>query len=113
VADDLTTAQIIQVLDEIIKGLGEQEKSKVLAKELPNAAFPPSLVSDTRRSLMHHTPSVEDPYDTASVDVIRLRNSLFRATAVKGFSDRAIEDAIDHLLFHAREVVAERIEKKS
>jgi hypothetical protein len=113
VADDLTTAQIIQVLDEIIKGLGEKEKSKVLAKELPNAAFPPSLVSDTRRSLMHHTPGVEDPYDTASVDVIRLRNSLFRATAVKGFSDRAIEDAIDHLLFHAREVVAERIEKKS
>lgn len=110
---DLSTAQIIQALDEIIKGLGEQEKSKVLAKELPNAAFPPSLVSDTHRSLMHHSPNVEDPYDTASVDVARLRNSLFRATSVKGFSDKAVEDAIDHLLFHAREIVAENLGKKS
>ncbi len=113
IADELTTAQIIQVLDEIIKGLGEPEKSKVLAKELPNAAFPPSLVSDSHRSLMHHKSDVVDPYDTASVDVARLRNSLFRATAVKGFSDKAVEDGVNHLLFHARAIAAERIEKKS
>jgi len=114
VASRMSTAQLIQALDAIIaEEAGTKEKSKVLAKELPNAAFPPSLVSDTRRSLMHHAPGVEDPYDTASVDVARLRNSLFRSTAVKGFSDKAIEDAIDHLLFHAREIVAERIEKKS
>jgi len=113
VAEELTTAQIIQALDEIIKGLGEQEKSKVLAKELPNAAFPPSLVSDSHRSLMHHKSDVVDPYDTASVDVARLRNSLFRATSVKGFSDKAVDDAIDHLLFHAREIVVEAAGKKS
>jgi hypothetical protein len=112
-AAQMSTAQLIQALDEIIKEAVQKEKSKVLAKDLPNAAFPPSLVSDTCRSLMHHTPEVSDPYDTASVDVARLRNSLFRATTVKGFSDKAVEDAIDHLLFHAREIVAERLEKKA
>jgi len=109
----LSVAQLIKELDAIIKEQADQEKSKVDARDLPNAAFPPSLVSPTHRSLMHHTPNVEDPYDTASVDVIRLRNSLFRAAAVQTFSDKAVEDGIEHLLFHAREIVVEKAEKKS
>jgi hypothetical protein len=111
---EMSLARLVSALDEIIRQLGDsKEKSKVLAKELPNAAFPPSLVSDTHRSLMHHTPNVEDPYDTTSVDLARLRNSLFRASTVKGFSEKAVEDAIEHLIFHAREVVLQSLEKKS
>ncbi len=113
-ASAMTTAQLIQELDTVIKKEeGSKEKSKVAARDLPNAAFPPSLVNPTQRSLMHHNPDVEDPYDTATVDVARLRNSLFRSTSVKGFSDKAVEDAIDHLLYHARQVVSENLEKKS
>ena len=110
----MSLAKLVSALDELIKQLGDtKEKSKVVAKELPNAAFPPSLVSDSHRSLMHHKSDVVDPYDTASVDVIRLRNSLFRSATVKGFSEKAVEDAVDHLLFHAREIVAENLGKKS
>ncbi len=114
VAEAMSTAQLIQQLDEIIKenAVEKTEKSRIAAKDLPHAAFPPSLVSPTRRSLMHHTPGVEDPYDTLSVDVARLRNSLFRAYTIEGFSAKAIEDAQEHLLFHAREIVKERVEKK-
>ncbi len=110
----MSLAKLVSALDELISHLGEEkEKGKVVAKDLPNAAFPPSLVSDSHRSLMHHKSDVVDPYDTASVDVVRLRNSLFRATTVQGFSGKAVEDGIDHLLFHAREIVAENLEKKS
>lgn len=111
--DNMTTAQLIQTLDVVIKEQGgSKEKSRVAAKNLPNAAFPPSLVSSTHRALLHHTPDVVDPYDSASVDVARLRNALYRTSKVEGFSDKAVEDAINHLLFHAREIVKERAEKK-
>ncbi len=113
--DEMSEAQLIQKLDEILKSLaGEhKEKSKVAAKNIPNAAFPPSLVSETRRSLMHHTADVQDPYSNDSVDVARLRNSLFRASAVKDFSEKAVLDAREHLLFHARSIVAEYLAKKA
>lgn len=108
----MSIAQLVQALDEILKEQGNKEKSRVAAKDLPNAAFPPSLISPTHRSLMHHTPSVTDPYDSASVDLARLRNALYRTSTVEGFSDKAVEDAIDHLLFHAREIVEARTAKK-
>ena len=112
IASELSVAQLVQALDQLIElDPEDKEKSKMLAKELPNSAFPPSLVSDTHRSLMHHRPDVSDPYDTASVDRVRLRNSLFRATAVKGFSEKAVEDAVAHLVFHAREIVVGHLEK--
>ncbi len=115
-AEKLSLAQIIQQLDAIIKEGAEEgrtkEKARVAAKDLPNAAFPPSLVSSTKRSLMHHTPNVEDPYDQETVDVGRLRNALARATTVEGFSAQATTDASEHLLYHARAIVAERLSKK-
>jgi hypothetical protein len=115
-ADDvegLSPARLIQELDRILSEQGEnKEKSRVAAKELPNAAFPPSTISSTRRVLMHHLPDVEDPYDTATVDVGRLRNALARVSKVEGFSDRAVGDAFVHLLYHAKEVVAADKEKK-
>jgi hypothetical protein len=107
----MSTAQLIQALDEVLKEQGTKEKSRVAAKDLPNAAFPPSLVSSTHRALMHHTPDVSDPYDSASVDVARLRNALYRTSKVEGFSDKAVEDGIEHLLFHAREIVEARTKK--
>ena len=110
---DMSKAGLIKELDAMIKEMEAPEKNKVAARELPNAAFPPSLVSSSQRNLMHHAPDVEDPYDTATVDVARLRNSLFRATTVQGFSEKAVEDAIEHLLFHAREIVVAELEKKS
>jgi hypothetical protein len=115
-ADDvegLSPARLIQELDRIISEQGENRgKSRVAAKDLPNAAFPPSTVGSTRRVLMHHTPGVEDPYDSASVDIGRLRNALARANRVEGFSERAVEDALDHLLYHAYEVITEAHGKK-
>lgn len=101
-------AAIISKLDDIIRTevqKGRRDRAKVSAKELPDAAFPPSLVTGTRRALMHHTPDVEDPYDHDSVDVARLRNSLARISVVEGFSEKAKQDALDHLLFHAQEVI--------
>ena len=111
--EELTPSRLIQELDRIIDEQGEgKEKSRVAAKDLPNAAFPPSVISATKRALMHHTLGVEDPYDTASVDVGRLRNALARASRVEGFSEKAIEDAVEHLLYHAREIVKAADEKK-
>jgi hypothetical protein len=116
VVEAMSLAQIIQQLDAILKEEIEagraQEKGKVAAKNLPNAAFPPSLVSSTKRSLMHHTPGVEDPYDQETVDVGRLRNALARTTTVDGFSEQAVTDAREHLLYHARAFVADRLSKK-
>lgn len=101
-------AKVIQTLDEIIKSElaeGRKEKAKVAAKDLPNEAFPPSLVNSSRRSLMHHNPDVSDPYDNASVDVSRLRNALARVSKVEGYAEKAVEDAREHLLYHAREII--------
>lgn len=111
--ENLSSAQLIQQLDAILKERGEKkEKARVAAKDLPNAAFPPSLVGETKRSLMHHTTAVEDPYDHETVDVGRLRNALARTNKVAGFSDKAIEDAREHLLYHARALVAQHLSKK-
>ncbi|KKN03406.1 hypothetical protein LCGC14_1107920, partial [marine sediment metagenome] len=111
--EELTPARLIQELDRILSEQDENKpKSRVDAKDLPNAAFPPSTVGSEKRVLMHHTPDVEDPYDTNSVDIGRLRNALARASKVDGFSEKAIEDALDHLLYHAREVVTAAHEKK-
>jgi len=111
--DELSIHQLIKHLDSIIKEAGDKkEKSRVVAKDLPNAAFPPSLVSSTKRSLMHHATGVEDPYDHETVDVSRLRNALARSGKVEGFSDRAVEDALEHLLYHARVIVGNHLSKK-
>ncbi len=110
--DEMSIAKLIQHLDRILQESNDKEKSRILAKSLPNAAFPPSVVSPTKRVLMHHTPEVEDPYDTATVDVSRLRNALARADGITDFSDKAVEDAKSHLLFHAKEIVKENLTKK-
>ncbi len=109
VVENMSLAKLVAALDEILQQVEAEEgkeKSKVAAKDLPNEAFPPSLVGNTRRSLMHHTPEVTDPYDTASVDVARLRNALARASKVEGYADKAVADAQEHLLWHARQLVA-------
>lgn len=110
---EMSTAKVISVLDEIIKAQGgtQKEKSRVIARDLPNEAFPPSLVGSTRRNLMHHTPEVTDAYDNASVDVARLRNALARIDKLEGYSPQAIADARAHLLFHAQEVVESHLGK--
>ena len=111
--EELTPARLIQELDRILSEQTEnKEKSRIAAKDLPNAAFPPSTISATKRALMHHTPNVEDPYDNASVDVGRLRNALARSSKVEGFSEKAVEDALEHLLYHAREAILAAREKK-
>lgn len=115
VVEKLSLAKVISYLDEIIReelAEGRKEKAKVAARDLPNEAFPPSLVGSTRRALMHHDPEVTDPYDTASVDVSRLRNALARVNGVSGYSDKAVEDAREHLMFHAKEIVARHLSKK-
>ena len=61
---------------------------------------------------MHHTPDVEDPYNQETVDVARLRNALARSAAVEGFSEQAVTDAREHLLYHARAIVTDRLSKK-
>lgn len=114
VVENMSLAKLISHLDEIIRedlAEGRKEKAKVAAKELPNEAFPPSLVGSTRRSLMHHTPEVTDPYDTETVDVARLRNALARVSKVDGYAEKAVEDARGHLVFHAREIVSRRLGK--
>ena len=119
VADDnqienLSLAKVISHLDEIIRAEaegGRKEKAKTNARELPNEAFPPSLVSSTRRALMHHDPEVSDPYDNNTVDVSRLRNALARVSKVDGFAEKAVEDATEHLLYHAREIVRDHLGK--
>lgn len=112
--ENLSLARVISHLDEIIKDevdAGRKEKANVAARELPNEAFPPSLVSSTRRALMHHNPEVADAYDNETVDVARLRNALARVSSVEGFAAKAVEDAKDHLLFHAREIIKDRLGK--
>ena len=115
VVENMSLAKIVSTLDEIILSDIEagREKAglKVSAKELPNEAFPPSLVSNTRRSLMHHTPDVSDPYDTASVDVPRLRNALARSSKIDGYAEKAVADAQEHLLWHARQLVSAHLGK--
>ena len=111
--EELSIHQLIQRLDEVIqRESGGKEKSRVVAKDLPNAAFPPSLVSPTKRSLMHHGANVEDPYDHESVNIGRLRNALARVSGVDGFSEKAVVDAQEHLLYHARAIVADLLSKK-
>jgi hypothetical protein len=117
--EEMSTAVLVQQLDEIIKEesevVEEKERSKMAAKDLPNEAFPPSLVGPTKRVFMHHTPGVEDPYDNETVDVSRLRNALARQTRAAeqaGFNEQAIVDGVNHLLYHAREIVKARVEKK-
>jgi hypothetical protein len=111
VVENMSLAKIIASLDEIIteaitEGKTEKAGVKISAKDLPNEAFPPSLVSNTRRSLMHHNPDVTDPYDTASVDVPRLRNALARSSRIDGYAEKAVADAQEHLLWHARQLVS-------
>jgi len=102
----MSVNRVISELDKVIAAESMRASgSKVSAKDLPNAAFPPSLVSSTKRSLMHHTPEAADAYDHASVDVVRLRNALARFSTVTDFSEKAKEDALEHLLYHAREVL--------
>ncbi len=114
----MSTAALIKHLDEIIReelAEARSERSKVPARDLPNAAFPPSLISDTKRSFMHHAHDVKDPYDNDTVDIARLRNALARFSgeqAQAGFSPPAVADGLDHLMFHARAIVSERLEKK-
>lgn len=113
-ADTMSVAQLIRHLDEIInveKASGSREKFKIDAKELPNEAFPPSLVSSTRRALLHHIPGVKDSYDNASIDTARLRNALARVSKLEGYSAQAVEDAAKHLIDHAREVVKTHLGK--
>lgn len=116
VVENMSLAKTIAALDEIIAaefadGRNEKAGLKVAAKDLPNDAFPPSLVSATRRSLMHHSPDVTDPYDTASVDVARLRNALSRSSKIEGFAEKAVADAQEHLLWHARQLVSAHLGK--
>jgi hypothetical protein len=116
VVENMSLAKIIAALDEIIaaelaEGRTEKAGMKVAAKDLPNEAFPPSLVSTTRRSLMHHSPDVTDPYDTASVDTARLRNALARSSKIDGFAEKAVADAQEHLLWHARQLVSAHLGK--
>jgi len=111
VVENMSLAGIISTLDEIIaeviaEGRTEKAGVKVSAKDLPNEAFPPSLISNARRSLMHHTPDVTDPYDTPSVDVPRLRNALARSSKIEGYAEKAVADAREHLLWHARQLVS-------
>jgi len=111
VVENMSLAKIVSTLDEIIaealvEGRTEKAGAKVVAKDLPNDAFPPSLVSTTRRSLMHHSPDVTDPYDTTSVDVPRLRNALARSSKIDGYAEKAVADAQEHLLWHARQLVS-------
>ncbi len=114
----MSTATLIQHLDAVIKeelAEARAERSKVPARDLPNAAFPPSLISDTKRSFMHHAHDVKDPYDNDTVDTARLRNALARFSGEKaqaGFSAPAVADGLKHLMFHARAIVSERLEKK-
>lgn len=114
----MSTATLIQHLDAVIKeelAEARAERSKVPARDLPNAAFPPSLISDTKRSFMHHAHDVKDPYDNGTVDTARLRNALARFSGEKaqaGFSAPAVADGLEHLMFHARAIVSERLEKK-
>ncbi len=117
VVENMSLARIISELDEIIaevlaEGRTEKAGVKVVAKDLPNEAFPPSLVSTTRRSLMHHSPDVTDPYDTASVDVPRLRNALARSSRIEGYAEKAVADAQEHLLWHARQLVSAYLGKE-
>jgi len=112
--ESLSLNRVISHLDEIIREevkAGRKEKGKVAAKDLPNEAFPPSLVNSSRRALMHHLPEVADAYDTETVDVVRLRNALARVSSVQGFAKQAVEDACEHLLFHAREILKSRLGK--
>lgn len=105
---NMTEAQLIQVLDEMIQVAaiqGKPEKAVVDAKNLPNAAFPPSLIGNSRRSLMHHTADATDPYDSSTVDVSRLRNALARISKLDGYNSAAVAEAREHLLAHARELV--------
>ena len=114
----MSTALLIQHLDEIIKGElveARSARSKVAAKSLPNSAFPPSLVSASKRSFMHHSHTVEDPYDNETVDVPRLRNALARFSSEKsqeGFSSPAVADGLEHLVYHARSIVSDHLVKK-
>lgn len=115
VVENMSLAKIIAHLDQIIKEEVQdtrKEKAKVAAKDLPNEAFPPSLVGSTRRSLMHHSPEVTDPYDTGTVDVARLRNALARVHRIDGYSEKAVEEAYDHLIYHAREVICQHLGKE-
>jgi len=111
--ETLSVARVIQQLDEIIKenAAASKEKARTVARDLPNEAFPPSLVGSTRRSLMHHNPEVTDAYDTASVDLPRLRNALARVERLDGYAPKALEDAREHLLYHAKEILRDRLGK--
>lgn len=112
---DMSVAQLVQQLDIIIKEqnvVENKDKDKTIAKNLPNAAFPPSLISAVKRSLMHHSSSVQDPYNHATVEVGRLRNAIVRSTTVEGFSEQAILDARAHLLYHAHAIIEEYLSKK-
>jgi hypothetical protein len=114
VVENMSLAKLVATLDVIIRedSADNKEKAKVDAKNLPNEAFPPSLVSSTRRSLMHHSPDVTDPYDTGSVDIGRLRNALARVSKIEGYADKAVIDAQEHLMWHARKIVSDYLVKK-
>lgn len=112
--ENISIAKTISYLDEIIKvdfEIGRKEKTKTPARDLPNEAFPPSLVSSTRRALMHHTPEVSDPYDNNTVDVSRLRNAIARVSKIKDFAEKAIDDAQEHLLYHAQKIIRDYLGK--
>jgi hypothetical protein len=112
---EMSSSLLIKHLDAFIKEeieAGRKEKARVSAKDLPNEAFPPSLVSSIRRALMHHDPSVEDAYDHESVDASRLRNALARVDGLTGYAAKAVDDAREHLIFHAREIVSNYLSKK-
>ncbi len=114
IVGEMSIAKLISALDVILSKSNAKEfkeRFKISAKELPNEAFPPSLVSNTRRSLMHHAPDVTDAYDTASVDIFRLRNALARSSKVEGYAERAVADAQEHLLWHARQIVESNLGK--
>lgn len=115
VVNSMSLAKIISCLDEIIReeiAGGRKEKATVKAKDLPNEAFPPSLVNSAKRSLMHHTANVEDAYDSNTVDCSRLRNSLARISKVTGYSEKAKEEALEHLLAHAKDLIVKNLGKK-
>lgn len=112
--EQISVAGLISKLDEIIRfesATGKREKARVEARALPNEAFPPSMINATRRSLLHHTPDVKDPYDNETIDVARLRNALARVSKVEGYAAKAVEDALNHLVYHAREVIKTRLGK--
>lgn len=110
--DDKKLEELIVELNGMIKkegiDLATKKKTRPPDSQLPDAAFPPSLVKKdktgkvVKRSLPHHGPNVKSPTENSSVDVGRLKNALARINQVKGFTASEIASAKRHLMAHAK-----------